>query len=58
MFFPAMELIDQLDKDIANHKPEDRNQLIEYKDEIVAKNCTPNYFPKYITLQVAKLNKS
>lgn len=28
-----------------------------YKDEIVAKNCTPNYLPKYITMQVAKLNK-
>lgn len=28
-----------------------------YKDEIVAKNCTPNYLPKYIALQVAKLNK-
>jgi len=28
-----------------------------YKDEIVAKNCTPNYLPKYIAIQVAKLNK-
>lgn len=26
-----------------------------YKDEIVAKNCTPNYLPKYIAIQVAKL---
>src|SRR5690606_20682853 len=28
-----------------------------YKDEIVAKNCTPNYLPKYIAIQVDKLNK-
>lgn len=28
-----------------------------YKDEMVAKNCTPNYLPKYIAIQVAKLNK-
>lgn len=28
-----------------------------YKDEIVAKNCTPNYLPKYIEMQVAKINK-
>lgn len=28
-----------------------------YKDEMVAKNCTPNYLPKFITIQVAKLNK-
>lgn len=28
-----------------------------YKNEMVAKNCTPNYLPKYIAIQVAKLNK-
>lgn len=28
-----------------------------YKDEIVAKNCTPNYLPKLIAIQVAKLKK-
>lgn len=28
-----------------------------YKDEIVSKNCTPNYLPDYIAMQVAKLNK-
>lgn len=28
-----------------------------FKNEIVAKNCTPNYLPKYIAIQVAKLNK-
>jgi len=28
-----------------------------YKDEIVAKNCTPNYLPKFIAIQVEKLNK-
>ena len=28
-----------------------------YKDEIVARNCTPNYLPKYIAVQVAKLSK-
>jgi 3-methyladenine DNA glycosylase AlkD len=28
-----------------------------YKDEIVAKNCTPNYLPQYIAIQVAKLKK-
>lgn len=29
-----------------------------YKDEIVAKNCTPNYLPKYIAIQVAKQKKT
>ena len=28
-----------------------------YKDEMVAKNCTPNYLPKFIAIQVAKLKK-
>jgi len=28
-----------------------------YKDEVVAMNCTPNYLPKYIAIQVAKLKK-
>ncbi len=28
-----------------------------YKDEVVAKNCTPNYLPKFIAIQVAKLNR-
>jgi len=28
-----------------------------YKDEMAAKNCTPNYLPKFIAIQVAKLNK-
>lgn len=28
-----------------------------YKDEIVAKNCTPDYLPLHIAIQVAKLNK-
>jgi len=26
-----------------------------YKDEMVAKNCTPNYLPDFINIQVAKL---
>ena len=28
-----------------------------YKDEIVAKGCTPSYLPKFIPIEVAKLNK-
>jgi len=28
-----------------------------YKDEMVAKNCTPNYLPQYIAIQVGKINK-
>ena len=28
-----------------------------YKDEIVAKNCTPSYLPKFISIEVAKLAK-
>lgn len=28
-----------------------------YKDETVARNCTPNYLPKYIAMQVAKVEK-
>jgi len=27
-----------------------------YKDEVVAKNCTPNYLPEFIRIQVAKIN--
>lgn len=26
-----------------------------YKDELVSRNCTPNYLPKFIMMQVAKL---
>ncbi|WP_126973932.1 DNA alkylation repair protein [Gynurincola endophyticus] len=28
-----------------------------YKDEIVAKNCTPNYLPQFIAIQVGKQKK-
>ena len=28
-----------------------------YKDEVVAKGCTPSYLPKLIAIQVEKLNK-
>jgi 3-methyladenine DNA glycosylase AlkD len=28
-----------------------------YKDEVVSKNCTPSYLPKFISIQVAKLKK-
>jgi len=28
-----------------------------YKDAVVAKNCTPNYLPEFIAIQVAKLKK-
>lgn len=28
-----------------------------YKDEMVAKNCTPDYLPEFIAIQVAKLKK-
>lgn len=28
-----------------------------FKDEMVAKNCTPNYLPDFINIQVAKLKK-
>ena len=28
-----------------------------YKNDIVAKNCTPNYLPEFISIQVAKLKK-
>jgi len=28
-----------------------------YKDEVIAKNCTPNYLPKLIAIQVDKLRK-
>jgi 3-methyladenine DNA glycosylase AlkD len=28
-----------------------------YKDEVVHKNCTPNYLPQFISIQVAKLKK-
>ena len=45
-------------------QPEFRSRCISlgertglYKDEVVAKNCTPNYLPEYIARQVAKLKK-
>lgn len=28
-----------------------------YKDEVVAKNCTPGYLPEFISIQVAKMKK-
>ncbi len=28
-----------------------------YRDEVVAKNCTPSYLPKFIEIQVAKLKQ-
>jgi len=28
-----------------------------YKDEVVAKNCTPSYLPEFIRIEVTKLNK-
>jgi len=28
-----------------------------YKDEIVAKNCTPHYLPQFIAIQVDKQKK-
>ena len=28
-----------------------------YKDEVVPRNCTPSYLPKFIPIEVAKLNK-
>lgn len=28
-----------------------------YKDEVVAKNCTPSYLPEFISIEVAKLEK-
>ena len=28
-----------------------------YKGEVVSKNCTPNYLPEFIAIQVAKLKK-
>ena len=28
-----------------------------YKDEVAPKGCTPNYLPKFIPMEVAKLNK-
>ncbi len=45
-------------------QPEQRSRCIAlgertglYKDEVVSKNCTPNYLPKFISMQVAKLKK-
>lgn len=49
---------------IGTYQPEYRARCIAlgertglYKDEIVAKNCTPSYLPKFISIQVAKLKK-
>lgn len=45
-------------------QPEHRSRCIAlgertglYKDEVVPKNCTPNYLPEFISIQVAKLKK-
>lgn len=46
---------------IGVHEPEFRSQCIElgerlglYKDDPVAKDCTPNYLPEFIRIEVAK----
>lgn len=46
---------------IGIHEPEFRSRCIElgeklglYKDERVAKNCTPSYLPEFIRIEVAK----
>ncbi|MFC5269712.1 DNA alkylation repair protein [Adhaeribacter terreus] len=45
-------------------QPEHRSRCIAlgervglYKDDMVPRNCTPNYLPELIAIQVAKLNK-
>ncbi|RZJ66404.1 MAG: DNA alkylation repair protein [Flavobacterium sp.] len=45
-------------------QPEYRERCIElgeriglYKDDFVARGCTPNYLPEFISIQVAKLKK-
>lgn len=49
---------------IGIHEPEYRSRCIAlgirtglYKDEFVHKNCTPNYLPEFIAIEVAKKNK-
>lgn len=49
---------------IGVHEPEFRSQCIElgeklglYKDDPVAKNCTPDYLPEFIRIEAAKLSK-
>ena len=48
---------------IGIHQAEYRTRCVElgertglYKDEFVHKNCTPNYLPDYISIEVAKRN--
>ncbi len=48
---------------IGVHDKRFRSQCIDigekiglYKDEVVAKNCTPNYLPEFIRIEAAKLN--
>lgn len=50
---------------IGIHQPEYRERCIElgrrvglYKDEAVRRNCTPNYLPEYIRIEVEKRKKS
>ena len=45
-------------------QPEHRSRCIAlgertglYKDEVVPKNCTPSYLPKFISIQVSKLKR-
>jgi 3-methyladenine DNA glycosylase AlkD len=49
---------------IGIHEPELRSRCIAvgektglYKDEKVPPNCTPNYLPEFISIEVAKMNK-
>ena len=49
---------------IGIHQPEYRSQCIElgeklglYKDDPVAPNCTPDYLPEFIRIEVTKLEK-
>ncbi len=48
---------------IGTYQPEHRSRCIAlgektglYRDEVVAKGCTPNYLPEFIPIQVAKLS--
>lgn len=51
----------KLGDQIGIHEPEFRSRCIQlgetlglYKDERVAKNCTPSYLPGFIRIEVAK----
>jgi len=65
------DVLNKLDTDMQIHTFDERNHLMDwlmanklgektglYKDEMVSRDCTPNYLPEFIAIEVNKRNKN